>query len=131
MFFTDRLMNDLLDTTNSYNSILDRKDKNIRYYFDSSDTTQQILLAVPGFQKSEIVVNTSPASYGCNILNISSNIDDHRIDSNPLLFNFSTKFRISKEYDTDGIKANIQDGILTITIPKSETVNVSKSIQIF
>ena len=125
MFLTD-----ILNTANHYNPYLDRKEKNVRYYFESTDTTQTISLVVPGFQKSDITINTSPSTYGCNALNISSNIDKQRLDNNPLLFNFNTKFRVSKEYDTDGISANMQDGILTIILPRKEVVDVSRTIQI-
>ena len=130
MFLTNSLMSDILNTTNHYNPYLDRKKKNVRYYFKSTDTTQTISLVVPGFQKSDITINTSPSTYGCNALNISSDIDEQRLDNNPLLFNFNTTFRVSKEYDTDGIKANMQDGILKITLPKKEVVDVNKTIQI-
>ena len=129
MRLTDSVLNDLFNYQ-KHNSSFTRESKNIRYSFSSTDSTQIISLAVPGFQKSEIFMNTSPSSYSCNTLNISSNIDDQRLDSNPLLFNFNTKFRISKEYDTDGIKANMQDGILTITLPKREVVDVRRTIQI-
>lgn len=130
MFLTNSLMNDILNTTNHYNPYLNRNKKNVRYYFNSTDTTQTISLVVPGFQKSDIIINTSPSTYGCNALNISSDIDEQRLDDNPFLFDFNTTFRVSKEYDTDGIKANMQDGILKITLPKKEVVDVNKTIQI-
>ena len=129
MRLTDRVLNDLFNLEN-HNLSSTRESKNIRYTLSSTDSTQMISLAVPGFQKSEIVMNTSPSSYGCNALNISSTISEQRLDSNPLLFNFNTRFRISKEYDTDGIKANMQDGILTITLLKREVVDVSRTIKI-
>ena len=125
MFLTD-----ILNTANHHNPYLNKKENNVRYYFKSTDDTQTISLVVPGFQKSDITINTSPSNYGCNTLNISSNIDKQRLDNNPLLFNFNTKFRVSKEYDTDGISANMQDGILTIILPRKEVVDVSRTIQI-
>ena len=130
MFLTNSLMNDILNATNHYNPYLDRNKKNVSYYFKSTDTAQTISLVVPGFQKSDIIINTSPSTCGCNALNISSNIDEQRLNDNHLLFDFNTTFRVSKEYDTDGIKANMQDGILTITLPKKEVVDVNRTIQI-
>lgn len=129
MRLTDSVWNELLNLENQ-NIASIRENKNIRYSFRSTDSTQTISLAVPGFKKSEIVMKTSPSSYGCNALNIFSNIDEQSLNDRPLLFNFNTKFRISKEYDTDGIKANMQDGILTITLPRREVVDVSRTIQI-
>ena len=130
MFFTNSLVNDLFNIENNYNSSLSRGSKNVTYYTSSTEKEQIITLAVPGFQKSDIHMNTSTTSRSSSVLNISSNISDERISENPFLFNFKTKFHIAKASNPDAIKANMQDGILTITIPKCEVVDLSRTIQI-
>lgn len=130
MFFTNSLVNDLLNIENNYSSPLSRGVKSVTYYTDSSESEQTITLAVPGFQKSDIKMNTSTSSRSHSVLNISSSISEDRIAENPFLFNFKTKFHIARGYNADSIKANMQDGILTITVPKCEVVDLNRTIQI-
>lgn len=129
MRLTDNVWNDLFNLEN-YNSVLTRGSKNITYYTDSSDTEQTITLAVPGFQKSDVIMNTSTRSHTHTTLNIYTDISEERLSSNPFLFNFKTKFAISRDYSPEDIKASLTDGILTITIPKCERVDLSRAIQI-
>lgn len=129
MFFTDSVWNDIFNLEN-YNSALTRGNKTVSYYTDSSETDQTISLAVPGFSKSDIVMNTSARTHTHSTLNVSTNISEERLNDNPFLFNFRTKFAISRDYNLDAIKASMQDGILTITIPKGEVVDLSRTIHI-
>lgn len=129
MFFTDSVWNDIFNLDN-YNSTLTRGNKTVRYYTDSSETDQTISLAVPGFSKSDIVMNTSARTHTHSTLNVSTNISEERLNDNPFLFNFRTKFAIANGYNLEAIKASMQDGILTIKIPKGEVVDLSRTIQI-
>ena len=129
MFFTDSVWNDIFNLEN-YNSALTRGNKTVTYYTDSSETDQTISLAVPGFSKSDIVMNTSARTHTHSTLNVSTNISEERLNDNPFLFNFRTKFAISRDYNLEAIKASMQDGILTITIPKGEVVDLSRTITI-
>lgn len=129
MFFTDSVWNDIFNLEN-YNSALTRGNKTVTYYTDSSATDQTISLAVPGFSKSDIVMNTSARTHTHSTLNVSTNISEERLAENPFLFNFKTKFAISRDYNLEAIKASMQDGILTITIPKGEVVDLSRTIHI-
>ena len=129
MFFTDSVWNDIFNLEN-YNTALTRGNKTVTYYTDSSATDQTISLAVPGFSKSDIVMNTSARTHTHSTLNVSTNINEERLNDNPFLFNFRTKFAISRDYNLEAIKASMQDGILTITIPKGEVVDLSRTITI-
>jgi len=129
MFLTNSVWNDILNLEN-YNSVLTRGNKSVTYYTDSSETNQTISLAVPGFNKSDIVMNTSARTHTHSTLNVTTNISEERLNDNPFLFNFRTKFAISKGYNLEAIKASMQDGILTITIPKGEVIDLSKTIHI-
>ena len=129
MFLTNSVWNDILNLEN-YNSVLTRGNKSVTYYTDSSETNQTISLAVPGFSKSDIVMNTSARTHTHSALNVTTNISEERLNDNPFLFNFRTKFAISKDYNLEAIKASMQDGILTITIPKGEVIDLSKTIHI-
>lgn len=129
MFFTDSVWNDIFNLEN-HNSALTRGNKTVTYYTDSSATDQTISLAVPGFSKSDIVMNTSARTHTHSTLNVSTNISEERLNDNPFLFNFRTKFAISRDYNLEAIKASMQDGILTITIPKGEVVDLSRTITI-
>ena len=114
----------------NYNSVLTRGNKSVTYYTDSSETNQTISLAVPGFSKSDIVMNTSARTHTHSTLNVTTNISEERLNDNPFLFNFRTKFAISRDYNLEAIKASMQDGILTITIPKGKVIDLSKTIHI-
>ena len=129
MFFTDSVWNDIFNLEN-YNSALTRGNKTVTYYTDSSETDQTISLAVPGFSKSDIVMNTSARTHTHSTLNVSTNISEERLNDNPFLFNFRTKFAISRDYNLEAVKASMHDGILTITIPKGEVVDLSRTIHI-
>ena len=129
MFLTNSVWNDILNLEN-YNSVLTRGNKSVTYYTDSSETNQTISLAVPGFSKSDIVMDTSPRTHTHSTLNVATNISEERLNDNPFLFNFKTKFAISRDYNLEAIKASMQDGILTITIPKGEVVDLSRTIHI-
>ena len=129
MFLTDSIWNDILNLEN-YNSALTRRNKTVTYHTDSSERSQTISLAVPGFNKSDIIMDTTPRTHTHSTLNVSTNINEERLNDNPFLFNFRTKFAISREYDLEGVKANMQDGILTIVIPKAKVVDLSRKIQI-
>lgn len=130
MFLTANLLNDLLDIDNSYRSSSTRSSAKANYYINATDTTQTITIALPGFQKSDIFMNTTNRTNRHSTLNVSAEISEDRLNSNPFLFNFKQKFAISSDYSLEGVKANMTDGILTITIPKSEVVDLSRTIQI-
>lgn len=130
MFLTTNFLNDLLDINDAYNTTQTKTTSKVNYYVSTTDTTQTITIALPGFQKSDIFMNTTNRTDRHSTLNVSAEISEDRLNSNPFLFNFKTKFAISNSFNLEEIKANMSDGILTITIPKNKIVDLSRTIQI-
>lgn len=127
MFLTSNLLNDFLNTDYIHNT---RRNSNISCYTDKSDNSYTLTLAVPGFQKTDIVLNTIATSNTHTTLHLETNITEERLLNSPYLFNFKTKFHIPRGYNTDEITANLESGILTIDIPKSNVVDLSRTITI-
>ena len=130
MFLTTNFLNDLLDINDAYNTTQTKTTSKVNYYVSTTDTTQTITIALPGFQKSDIFMNTTNRTDRHSTLNVSAEISEDRLNSNSFLFNFKTKFAISNSFNLEEIKANMSDGILTITIPKNKIVDLSRTIQI-
>lgn len=127
MFLTNSLLNDFLNTDTLYNT---RKNSNITCYSDKTDTSYTLTLAVPGFQKTDISLETTTTTHTHTTLHLESNITEERLAESPFLFNFKTKFHIPRGYNTEEIIANLENGILTIDIPKSNVVDLSRTITI-
>ena len=95
----------------------------------------QLEIAVPGFSKEDFRINLEK-----DVLTISSekekdeNIDEKKEQSFRIREfghrNFSRSFSLPEAVDIDAIKAEYQNGILMITLPKKEVVKVSKEIQV-
>ena len=96
----------------------------------------QLEIAVPGFSKEDFRINLEK-----DVLTISSekekdeNIDEKKEQSFRIREfghrNFSRSFSLPEAVDIDAIKAEYQNGILMITLPKKEVVKVTKEIQVF
>ena len=129
MFLTNSLMNDLLKIDSVYGSDYTKNAKST-CYSSKSDTEYTLTLSVPGFKKSEIVLNTTATTHTHSALHVSTNITEDRLNECVYLYNFKTKFHIPRGYNAEDIKANMQDGILTISIPKSNVVDLSRTITI-
>lgn len=76
---------------------------------------------LPGIDKNELKIN-----YENEILNIEANIDLKEYEGLSPIYteyrvgNYSRKFKIGNSYDTEKIAAALNDGVLTIKIPKRE-----------
>jgi HSP20 family protein len=100
---------------------------------DISETEQEFLIKaeLPGLQKEDVKVNMKD-----NVLTIHGSRKQeseakghhyHRIERS--YGNFLRSFTLPENIDTNKLKANFNDGILEIKIPKSETA-INKSIEI-
>ena len=96
----------------------------------------QLEIAVPGFRKEDFKINLEK-----DVLTISSekekdeNIDEKKEQAFRMREfghpNFCRSFSLPEAVDIDAIKAEYQNGILMITLPKKEVVKVTKEIQVF
>jgi HSP20 family protein len=100
---------------------------------DISETEQEFLIKaeLPGLQKEDVKVNMKD-----NVLTLQGSRKQesetkghhyHRIERS--YGNFLRSFTLPENIDTNKLKANFNNGILEIKIPKSETA-INKSIEI-
>jgi HSP20 family protein len=88
-------------------------------------------LAVPGMKKDDFRINLEK-----NLLTVSSEVEQQENESRFTMQefdkgSFSRSFIVPKTVDTEAIKADYENGILTVTLPKrKEEVKVSKEITI-
>lgn len=92
-------------------------------------------MAVPGFNKEDFKINLEK-----NVLTVSSEMEEAEKteEKDELQYrmrefgcrNFQRSFNLSEEINSDEIKAEYLNGILSIALPKREEVKISKEIQI-
>ena len=90
----------------------------------------ELVLAVPGFTKEDLKIDLED-----NLLTISSEkeVDDKEINFSRKEFTygaFSRSFKLPKTVEAEKIKADYQNGVLNITIPKIEESKLKKAIKI-
>ena len=95
----------------------------------------QLEVAVPGFSKEDFKINLEK-----DVLTISSEKEkeeknEAKVEQSFVMrefsrCNFSRSFSIPEAIDKDSIKAEYQNGILMITLPKKEVVKVKKEIEV-
>jgi len=87
-------------------------------------------LDLPGATKESIYLGVEPDQ-----LSMRANVDTHRVGNMKLLYSeieektYRREFNLGKGIDRDGISAQFDDGVLTIVLPKTDTIKV-KEIQI-
>jgi HSP20 family protein len=92
-------------------------------------------MAVPGFSREDFSINLEK-----DILTVSSQKEKDEKKSEKAeqdcrmrefgRHDFCRSFLIPEAVDKDGIKAEYQNGILMITLPKKEVVTIKKEIQV-
>lgn len=88
----------------------------------------EIVLAIPGFQKEDISINVE----NNHLLVKGENKSQAGVKYKHLEFNhnqFKRSFKLSDKLDSNSITASYTNGLLTITILKSETAKV-KNVEI-
>ncbi len=117
--FMDRLTH---EETSGFNPVADisEDEKNIRIEVD-----------LPGMSKQDISI-----SYADDILTvkgtrkIESDENQHYVRKERLIGSFSRSFPVPGDIENSAIKATFKEGVLTITLPKSEEKSNSSSIPI-
>lgn len=100
-----------------------------------TDQAYQVEMAVPGFSKEDFKINLEK-----DVLSISTekeNVEkkEEQAEMNYRmrefgLRNFCRSFSIPEAVDKDNIKAEYNNGILMITLPKKEVVKVKREIEV-
>jgi HSP20 family protein len=118
-----------------------RKEKMERRQYDCSPSTNiletneafQLQVAIPGVKKEDVKIDLEK-----NILNISSekeveetaNENEKYTRREFVYGTFCRSFTLPETIDTDKIKAEVKDGILSVTLPKKEETRISKQISV-
>lgn len=97
-----------------------------------TDTDFNLEVSAPGYKKDNFDINVEN-----NTLTISNSIEDEKSEDTEnytrrefYKSSFSRSFTLPKNANSDDIKATYEDGILKLSIPKSEPVKKSKQIKI-
>jgi HSP20 family protein len=100
-----------------------------------TDKDYRVEMAVPGYSKEDFKINLEK-----DLLSISTERENKEKNDEQAGMNFRMRefgrrsfcrsFSIPEALDKEGIKAEYQNGILTITLPKTEEVKVKKEIQV-
>lgn len=118
-----------------------RKEKMERRQYDCSPSTNiletneafQLQVAIPGVKKEDVKIDLEK-----NILNISSEKEVEETDNENEKYTrrefaygtFCRSFTLPDTIDIDNIKAEVKDGILSVTLPKKEETRISKKISV-
>jgi HSP20 family protein len=97
-----------------------------KFYMPSTDIygTDQALVVVmdmPGVEKKDVDIKLEK-----NVLSVEGRIDFSKYDDLKPVYteynvgHFTRSFRLSSEIDGAGISATINDGVLTLTLPKAK-----------
>ena len=92
-------------------------------YTDIYETQDAVVVAmeVPGVDKSAIEIRLEKG-----ILTVTGNIDPKRYEDVAPIYseynvgNFIRSFTLSTKIDSDAISANVEDGVLTVRLPKAK-----------
>ena len=101
-------------------------------YTDVYETAEAVVLVMemPGVDRSAIDVRLDK-----NVLTLTGNIDSTSYEGLEPIYteynvgNFTRSFTVSTKIDSDGISARIDDGILTVTLPKAREA-VARRIEV-
>ncbi|KAF0984615.1 hypothetical protein FDP41_000514 [Naegleria fowleri] len=111
-----------------------------KVYAPSTDVSENdkrfnILCNVPGLKKEDLKIDLDEEK---GILTISGHIDKEKAEENETFHaaerfygDISRSFKLPpKTVDFSGIKANLENGVLRVYVPKKEKIEKKKSIQI-
>lgn len=97
-----------------------------RYYMPATDITETdetltVVMEVPGVERDAIDVNIEN-----DVLRVEARIDFSKYEGLEPLYteynvgHFSRAFTLSNKIDQQRIAANVEDGVLTLTLPKAK-----------
>lgn len=124
------LMNDFDSTIKKMSEVLDRPDANII----ENDANYQIEMAIPGFTREDINIEVVNGHLVVNAEVVKQNEEGSNANYRLREFSknsFKRSFNLFDKVNTDSISAQLEEGILTVTLDKKEEVKPeSKKIEI-
>ena len=120
--FAEQLNNTLKDELDSHKPgyILE---KNFKNYFAKEEKQYRMVHFFPGIPRSDIALELIGKTLRMKI----------NVDKNPHYPNkrdYSRDFALPSDADVENIKASLEDGVLTVTIPRAHTKLAVRNIQI-
>jgi len=102
-----------------------------------SETEQayNLEMAVPGFNKEDFKINLEKDVLSVSVEREKDESTEYQVEMNYRIRefgrnNFCRSFKLTEAIDKDAIKAEYQNGVLLITLPKKEEVKIKKEIQV-
>lgn len=86
--------------------------------FDEKNNCYKFSVVLPGVKKENVNISIFKNYRGNIVMSIFTEKDDHHDYSR----RYSKKFYLSDDIDTEKVRAKLEDGILTITLPLKEQV---------
>jgi len=111
-------LDEIFSAVNETFSTMYSKIGTVKHEFSKDENNYYVELALPSYEKEDINID-----FENNILTISSEVNEKWKES------FKKVFKIRQGIDSDKILAELKNGILKITLPKSEE-NKSRKINI-
>ena len=110
----------------------EEKTEQARFYKPTTDIIESehelyLYMDMPGVSKENVEVNLEK-----NVLNVEGRIDQSRYERLKALYaeynvgHFTRSFQLSSEINQEGIKAQMEEGVLTLTLPKAEQAKPKK-----
>ncbi len=99
---------------------------------NQTDEAVFIQVSAPGFEKQDFNIDVTTEN-----ITISADVKEEENEQKPNYtfqefkkVSFKRSFKISKNIDIDNVQASYNNGILHITLPKKETVKVSRNVNV-
>lgn len=111
------VMNEVLDLTNIYNSA---KDAHMQYHAFSDENSYNLVIPLLGIGKNDLSIEAQDG-----ILTVSAKPSV----KSTFVKEFKRKFTLSSDADVDTIEAKLENGLLTLKVPKikanKKTININ------
>lgn len=100
------------------------REKKAKYSVNDNKDSKLIKVLLPGVDRKDVVL-----SYDNNVLTIKLN-DDIILSTSFISHDLKMEFSIEEDCDIDKMNATLEQGVLTIEIPKKEKINTARIFEI-
>ena len=86
-----------------------------------------VVMEVPGIQRDQVDVRDEN-----NVLTVEGRLDQSKYNGLQPVYteynigNYARSFQLSSQIDQNGIKAELNEGVMTLTLPKAETAKARR-----
>ncbi len=95
------------------------------YGLKENEDDYYFMLPIPGLSKEDVKVKLEN-----NLLTISYSVDNDDIKSHFIYPNYQKSFTLPKNADLESVKANVENGVLAVTIKKQEEIKKFREIEV-